>query len=137
MTERPIDLDVAREFSLANAALRDLAAGDGTRWKEAVGELHSQYGELPVWVLLHEDDDLRQTHAALCETLRPHMERLAPLQIVLLYEVVVGGEAFAARLSGNDAVFSAASGGDTRLTWRAQPRGLSTVFRSRDCRRTT
>ena len=135
MTERPIDLDVAREFSLANAPLRDLAAGDGTHWKEAVGELHSQYGELPVWVLLYEDGDLVQAHAALRETLRPHMDRLAPLQIVLFYEVAIGGEAFAARLSGNDAILSADAEDASRLRWVPQTRGLSTVFRSRNSRR--
>lgn len=137
MTGTPTDLDLARELSFANAALRDLASGDGTHWKEAVGELHSQYGELPVWILLYEDGDLRESHAALRQLLRPHMAGLEPLQIVLLYEVVLDGKVFAARLSGNDAVFSVCADGRMRLRWLPTPRGLSTVFRSRCSRRET
>ena len=127
---------LAPMLSLTKAALRDLASGNGTHWKEAIGELQSQYNEIVIWALLYEDGDLLPTHAALCETLRPHMAALAPLQIVLFYEVAVGDNAFVARLSGNDAVFSAGTNGKMDLTWSPRPSGLSTVFTSRDSKRT-
>lgn len=123
-------------LSLVKAALSELASHNGTHWKEARGELHSQYNEIPIWVLLYEDSDLVQTHKALCETLRPHMEGLAPLQIWLCYEVVVGDRASAAILRGNDAVFSFGTNGKMELRWVAQqPDGISTVFKSHDSKR--
>lgn len=133
--------DLAKMLSLTRAALKDLAARNGTFWKEAVGELQSQYNEIPIWVLLYEDGDILKTHAALCETLRPHMAALAPLQIVLFYELVIGeayagilgNRTFAARLAGNDAVFSAGTGGEMDLTWFRS--SLGTVFEARDSKR--
>ncbi|MDQ8731063.1 hypothetical protein [Bradyrhizobium sp. LHD-71] len=132
--------DLARMLLLTKAALNELASRNGIHWKEAVGELQSQYNEIVIWVLLYVDGDLPQTHAALCETLRPHMNALAPLQIVLFYEVaidakVMGASAFAAKLDGSDAVFSAGTDGKIDLWWFPLSSGLSTVFTARDSRR--
>ena len=74
---------LAPMLALSKAMLTDLASGNGTFWKEAVGELQSQYNEIVLWVLLYEDANLSQTHAALRETLRPHLDALKPLQSVL------------------------------------------------------
>lgn len=127
---------LAPTLALTKAMLRDLASGNGKFWKEAVGELQSQYNEIVLWILLYEDGDLLETHAALRETLRPHMDALAPLQIVLLYEIVIEGSVFAAKLSGNNAVFSTGTSGKIDLSWFPLSNGLSTVFASRDSKRT-
>lgn len=129
---------LAPTLALTKVALKDLASHNGRFWKEAVGELQSQYNEIVLWVLLYQDGDLSESHAALCETLRPHMNALAPLQIVLFYEVaieakVMGAMAFAAKLDGNDAVFSAGTDGKVDLRWF--PTTPSTVFTSRDSNR--
>jgi hypothetical protein len=126
---------LAPMLALFKAALRDLAAGNGTYWKEAVGELHSQYKEIPIWVLLYEDSNLLGAHKALCRTLGPHIEGLAPNQIVLFYEIMVGDSVTFAKLHGNEAVFSAGENGKIDLMWVSSERGLSTVFSSRDSKR--
>jgi hypothetical protein len=122
---------LAPMLALSKAALRDLAAGNGTYWKEAVGELHSQNQEIPLWVLLYEDSNLLEAHKALCRTLRPHIEGLAPNQIVLFYEIIVGDNVSFAKLHGNESVFS----GKIDLRWIPSERGASTVFVSRDSKR--
>jgi hypothetical protein len=128
---------LAPMLSLTKAALKDLASGNGKHWKEAVGELQSQYNEIVLWVLLYEDSNLLQAHAALCETLRPHMGKLEPLQIVLFYQVTTGNNVFAAKLSGNDAVFSYGTDGRMDLHWFPRSEGVPTVFTSRDSKRPT
>lgn len=125
---------LAPTLALTRAMLKDIADRNGTLWKEAVGELHSQYNEIVLWVLLYEDSDLLEAHTALCETLGHHMDALAPLQIELVYEVQQQEKAFGARLSGNEAVFSAGRNGKMELRWF--PSKLSTVFTSQNSRRT-
>jgi hypothetical protein len=126
---------LAPMLALSKAALSDLAAGNGTYWKEAVGELHSQYKEIPIWVLLYEDSDLLDAHRMLCRVLRPHIEGLAPNQIVLFYEVMIGDNVIFAKLHGNEAVFSAGANGKMDLTWVPSERGLGSMFASRDSKR--
>jgi hypothetical protein len=126
---------LAPMLALSKAALRDLAAGNGTYWKESVGELHSQHKEIPIWVLLFEDSDLLESHRALCRTLHPHIEGLAPNQVVLFYEIMIGGNVSFAKIHGNEAVFSTGENGKIDLIWVPSERGLSTVFMSRDSKR--
>jgi hypothetical protein len=134
------DLEKLREqlapmLALTKAALRELTMANGTHWKEVVGELQSQYNELPIWVLLYEDVDILETHKALCETLRRHMAALAPLQIVLFYKIMIGESVFTATLNGNETVFSAGADGKIDLRWVPSESGLSTLFTARDSKR--
>jgi hypothetical protein len=129
--------ELAPVLALTKSALRDLAAANGTYWKEAVGELHSQNNEIPIWVLLYEDVDILETHAMLCKTLRPHMAALAPLSIVLFYKIMIGDSVFTATLYGNEAVFSAGLDDKIDLKWVPSERGLGTIFTSRDSKRIT
>lgn len=71
-----------------DAALAALRALNGQFWKEVEGEFHLDYNEMPMWALLYEDSDVRESHHAFCETLEPHMADMAPFNFTVSYYIV-------------------------------------------------
>jgi hypothetical protein len=126
---------LAQLLASGKAALKALAEGNGTYWKEVVGGPQPLNNEFPIWILLYEDCDLLETHKALCETLRPYMTALAPLQLLVLYRMIIENSFSAAQLSGNDAVFSASTNGKIDLKWSTVDSRFTRMFASSDSKR--
>ena len=57
-------------------------AQDGKVWKESASELHSQYNEMPFWVLLYEDSDVNEVHKVFKSIVSPHFGDIDPVQIL-------------------------------------------------------
>lgn len=65
---------------------------NGRAWKEASGELHSHYKEMPFWIVLHEDGDIRQAHAVFREIVCPALDLIEPVQCTVSFKVVKDGK---------------------------------------------
>lgn len=64
------------------AALRVL---DGTRWQQASGELHFQNKEMPNWITIAADADLRAAHQAFVAVFEPYFETLGVVNATVAY----------------------------------------------------
>jgi hypothetical protein len=95
-------------MSIHRPFLKQLAELNGTVWKEAEGEVHSQYNEAGFWILLYEDSDLQLVHERFCEIFKSYIIKMAPLQMDLSYFLYVGTESYCVdHLKGNEAVLLA------------------------------
>jgi hypothetical protein len=79
----PDRLVTIRQTTLA--ALRQYI---GVHWHEVQGELQLSHQEMPTWILLYEDSDLRQAHQALRDILAPFMDQIAPVQFTASYTML-------------------------------------------------
>jgi len=70
---------------IQETALAQLRQLTGQFWKVVEGEFHSQYNEMPMWVLLYEDSDINESHAALCDVLQPFMADMGPVNFTVGY----------------------------------------------------
>ena len=84
--------------------LEALRALDGTVWRQASGELHIQYKEMPNWITLGPDDDVRAAHRAFCDVFEPYFDRLGDVKVTVSYS---GGDVQVDFLDTNAAVRSA------------------------------
>jgi hypothetical protein len=73
---------------LRQSSLMALKTLSGLHWQDVYGELHIQFGELPTWVLLYTDSDIRAAHHTLYAALRPYMDAAAPLQFTVSYLII-------------------------------------------------
>ncbi len=62
-----------------------LKALEGTHWHEASGELHYQYKEMPNWITIAEDADLRAAHQAFVAIFEPYFEKLGDVNVTVAY----------------------------------------------------
>jgi hypothetical protein len=80
MTEFIDTLVMIRKETLA--ALKAL---DGTVWHHSSGELHYQYKEMPNWITIEEDADLRAAHRAFVATFEPHFAKMKDVNVTVSY----------------------------------------------------
>jgi hypothetical protein len=71
------------------AALRQFI---GQHWQDVQGELQLSHNEMPTWILLYQDSDLKAAHRALCDVLMPYMPQTGPVQFTVSYTLLT--EAF-------------------------------------------
>ncbi|WP_308915962.1 hypothetical protein [Jannaschia sp. LMIT008] len=67
-----------------------LEAEEGTLWREVRGAVHSQYDEIPFWILLYEDSDLGTCHRRFAAIAIPWMDVAAPLEFTVSYTILKG-----------------------------------------------
>ena len=79
--DRRID-DVMRIRKQSLVALKAL---EGTHWQDASGELHYQYKEMPNWITIAEDADLRAAHQAFIAIFEPYFEKLCEVNVTVAY----------------------------------------------------
>lgn len=72
--------------------LAQLKALEGTYWHEASGELHLQYKEMPNWITIDEDAELRAAHAAFIAIFEPHVDALGDVNITVAYNTKPRGK---------------------------------------------
>lgn len=70
---------------IRDVTLRALKALDGTAWRAANGELHVQYNEMPNWITIDAEADLRAAHRAFVAIFAPHFEALGPVNVTVAY----------------------------------------------------
>jgi|GEM_PF-6547368 len=106
---------------------------DGGPWKEAAGELHSDYNEMPFWILLYDDSQPMQAHEAFRRLVAPWIDRIEPVQITVAYRRLTDTtDVFVDFLQGKAEIMAATSVGQRPET---RPRSAVTVFCSADSRR--
>jgi hypothetical protein len=64
------------------AALKTL---DGTVWQRSSGELHYQYKEMPNWIIISADADLRNAHRAFVKIFEPHFAKMKDVNVTVSY----------------------------------------------------
>ncbi len=65
--------------------LAALQALDGTVWLHASGELHYQNTEMPNWITIEADADLRAAHQAFVAIFEPHFNKLGEVNVTVAY----------------------------------------------------
>ena len=65
--------------------LEALKALEGKHWQEASGELHYQNKEMPNWITIAEDADLRAAHQAFVGVFEPFFEKLGDVNVTVAY----------------------------------------------------
>ncbi|MCO5156638.1 hypothetical protein SAMN05444389_102383 [Paracoccus solventivorans] len=86
------EIDWKRINPIHDDLLAKVRSETGRAWKDANGELHSHYKEMPFWIVLHEDGDVRQAHAVFREIVRPALSEIEPVQCTVGYSVVKDGK---------------------------------------------
>lgn len=85
------EIDWKRINPIHDDLLEKVREENGRAWKEASGELHSHYKEMPFWIVLHEDGDVREAHAVFREIVHPALGLIEPVQCTVSFEVVKDG----------------------------------------------
>lgn len=65
--------------------LEGLKRLNGTVWQNASGELHYQNREMPNWITIAADADLRAAHQAFVEIFQPHFATLGAVNVTVAY----------------------------------------------------
>lgn len=86
------DLDWKRINPIHDDLLAKVRSKSGRAWEEASGELHSHHKEMPFWIVLHEDCDVREAHGVFREIVRPALSEIEPVQCTVGYSVVKDGK---------------------------------------------
>lgn len=76
---RKITLDKLKEF-------------EGREWKEVRGELHLDNREIPNWILLFDDSDVKLAHSRFLEVVSPYLDSLDGIDFTVSYQKYQGGE---------------------------------------------
>lgn len=61
-------------------------------WKEVRGELHIGNKEIPNWILLFEDSDLKSAHSRFLEVVGPYLDSLDGVNFTVSYKKYQGEE---------------------------------------------
>jgi hypothetical protein len=69
---------------------RELAAFNGSCWKEAKVELQAQHLEMAIWILLFEGDSPVDAHYKFVSVLKNHMPYFEDINITVSYSVADG-----------------------------------------------
>ena len=72
-------------ISIRKATLDALQARDGTVWTQASGELHYLNKEMPNWITIGADADLRAAHQAFVAIFEPHFNKLGEVNVTVAY----------------------------------------------------
>ena len=71
--------------NIRKETLAALTALDGTAWHESSGELHYQYKEMPNWIIIGADADLRAAHRAFVAIFDPHFAKMKDVNVTVSY----------------------------------------------------
>lgn len=80
----------AERHAIERDVLDRLRAQEGRAWREVKGEWQAAYDEFAIWILLYEDSDLAESHAAFVAQVAPVMDRIAPVQVTVGYTILKG-----------------------------------------------
>ncbi|MGI9385876.1 MAG: hypothetical protein ACR2OX_00455 [Methyloligellaceae bacterium] len=109
---------------------------EGSAWKEVQGELHSQYNEMPVWVLLYEDGDPLEAWASFRDAVAPYLDKIAPLQLTASFSYFEGDkEVHVEFLQDSQAVMHGPEHWSFGEYASSEPRRDVTIFSSRNSKR--
>jgi hypothetical protein len=75
-------------INIRQTTLAALRVHVGQHWQVVLGELQLSHNEMPTWILLYEDSDLKAAHQALCDVLVPFMEQADPVQFTVSYTIL-------------------------------------------------
>ncbi|MBC9248293.1 hypothetical protein H4P12_16610 [Paracoccus sp. 11-3] len=129
------ELEVA--LRIRQETLEQLRQHDGREWKEAAGELHSQFHEIPSWILLFEDSDIKKCHEAFFHIVSPYFDQLPGYDFTVKYiKINDGEEIFLDFCADNEEILNAVRRPD-RIGQRPirEPRADLDTFKSVDSRR--
>jgi hypothetical protein len=70
---------------IRSETLAALKAFDGTVWQQSSGELHYQYKEMPNWIIINADADLRAAHRAFVAIFEPHFAKMKDVNVTVSY----------------------------------------------------
>lgn len=126
-------MDWDRINRIHDTLLEGIRRLDGGPWKESAGELHSEYNEMPFWILLYDDTPPMQAHEAFRRLVTPYIDQIEPVKITVAYRrLTATTDVFVDFLQGKTEIMAATSVGQRP---DSAPRSTSTVFRSADSRR--
>jgi hypothetical protein len=98
---------------------RALDALRGSAWKDVRSELHLQYREFPIRVLLHDDGCPDAAHEKLVEIVTPFMTAFPDFEVLARYaKIIDGAEYVTARVEGHGSGMDAFGSG---LIWSCEP----------------
>ena len=80
-----MDRRIGDVMHIRKQTLVALKALEGSHWLEASGELHYQYKEMPNWITITKDADLRVAHQAFVAIFEPHFEKLGEVNVTVAY----------------------------------------------------
>lgn len=84
--------DNERLHRIRKITLDKLKEYEGRDWKEVRGELHIGNKEIPNWILLFEDSDLKLAHGRFLEVVGPYLDSLDGLDFTVSYQKYQGEE---------------------------------------------
>lgn len=125
---RSIDWDpINRRHDQMLAAVNAL---DGRAWRESAGELHSQFLEMPFWILVEEGCDLVSVHCQFVAIVAPHFDAIAPVKCTVAYNFIANGRQFQRAYFNNNDQIVRARPVDLIDEEPIELDGLSSMFRS-------
>lgn len=105
MKKRIANMD---RLELEPEILARLAAREGDVWQEVQGEQQDGFEEFAVWILLYEDSDPKESHAAFVGIVTPFMEAIAPTQFTVSYSILTDTmDIYVDGVMDNDEILSA------------------------------
>jgi hypothetical protein len=111
-------------------------AQEGTIWKESASELHSEYNEMPFWILLYEDSDVAAAHKIFKDIVSPYFISISPVNCTVAYTILKEDEEIQVDfLNDNNEIIEA---GDTMSLGEfpvSEPRAGDNFFSSNDSKR--
>jgi hypothetical protein len=94
--------------NIRQTTLAALRAFIGVHWQAVQGELQLSQNELPTWILLYQDSDLRKAHHVLRDILAPCMGQVDPVQFTVSYTLLTDAlDITVASLMDNDEILDA------------------------------
>lgn len=132
----PAMSDIPHIIDIRKKTLEALRALEGTAWKEVRGEAHAQYREIPTWILLYEDSDVRSCHEKFRSIVAPCFERVGDFQFTVAYHVIRGGRMISVDfLNDNAEIDRGYSTGELGESSEEVGPGTPSIFVSRDSKR--
>lgn len=80
-----------RPDGIPNIVIQELKRYEGLLWKEVQGELHIQYGEIPIWILLYHDSNIFHAHSQFYQTVSKYFDAVSPLNFTVQYIILSDG----------------------------------------------
>jgi len=122
------------QINAFEALMADLRGNEGVVWKEVRGEIHTQYLEIAIWILLFDDYDLDAANARAWACVDRHAGACTPMAAFISYYLkrdgrlgLVDTAVAPGALSGDEARRRGYGGG---IDWRDE--GAASIFAAVD-----
>jgi hypothetical protein len=70
---------------IRRGTLELLQKQDGILWEHSSGELHYQYKEMPNWIIIRAETDLRAAHRAFVAIFQPYFAKMKDVNVTVSY----------------------------------------------------